>query len=622
MNPAKLLTASALSLLLVAATVTGQSVEGPSSARHAEPSSVDKELQQQALALLDEIITEAQSLKLPENRIRLQATSAELLWPRDKARARELFSAAMNNLTAMMRAVASDDPQYYNLISTPAQLRQQLLQFVARRDPKFALEFLRATRQPPPPVQPGANYQQPNPDLALELSLAEQTSAADPQQALRLAEETLQRGMSYGLAGVLEQLRQKSPEAADKLAGEIAQKLRAADFLREGEAANVAAYLLQATRTAEPPPGNGQQIVNLPNPRQLHVDEQLRRELVNAMMKAMLSASPAQRRSGNLYGLISTLQQALPDMERYAPAQATTLRRQLTEYEQAVNPQAAQWRQYAPLMQHGSLDALLEAAATAPPEMRNNLYQVAAERAFNEGGLERAREIIRTHVENKQQREQMLHGLEQRALWQAAQRGDVEEAMRLLARVKPLNERVSAMLNLARMLAGKEQPQTARQLVDEAANLLSGRAQNAEQFTLQLQIAQAYVALAPARAFEMVEMQIEQLNELIAAAAIVDGFGQAQFEQDELRGQGGYMWRSLIEQTGGTLAALARVDFARARADADRFQRLEARLTARLAVVQSILAEQSPVNERGKRNIISFSGQRIEMLRVVPVPRD
>ncbi len=610
MNPAKLLTASLLSLALLAATVMGQSAEKLTPTRRAEPRpAVDKELEPQALALLDEIITEAQSLKLPENRVRLQATSAELLWPRDKARARELFSMAMNNLTAMMQAVASDDPQYYNLISTPAQLRQQLLQFVARRDPKLALDFLRATRQPPPPVQPGAYNQQPDPDLALELNLAEQTSAADPQQALRLAEETLQRGMSYGLAGVLEQLRQKSPAAADTLAGEIAQKLRAADFLREGEATNVAAYLLQATRTAEPA-NAGQQSVNLPNPRQLHVDEQMRRELVNAMMKALHNASPAQRQTGNLYGLISTLQQVLPDVERYAPTQAATLRRQITEYEQVVNPQAAVWRQYEPLLQKGSVDALLEAAANAPPEMRGQLYQVAAERAFNEGGLERAREIIRTHVENKPQREQMLRGLEQRALWQAAQRGDVEGALHLLEHVKALNERVNVLLNLARMLAGKE-PQAARQLVDEAANLLSGRAQNAEQFSLQLQIAQAYVALAPARAFEIVETRIDQLNELIAAAAVVDGFGQEQFEQDELRGQGGYMWRSLIEQCGGTLTTLARVDFARARADADRFQRPEARLQARLAVVQSVLSEQPTIKGRG-RNIISFGRRGID----------
>jgi hypothetical protein len=129
--------------------------------------------------------------------------------------------------------------------------------------------------------------------------------------------------------------------------------------------------------------------------------------------------------------------------------------------------------------------------------------------------------------------------------------------------------------------------------VDEAAALISGRAQNMEQFAAQLQIAQVYTWVAPARAFEIVEARIEQLNELIAAAAIVDGFGQQQFEQDELRLQGGYMWNSLIDQCSNTLAGLARVDFERARAAADKFQHLEARLPARLAIARGVLMPQS-----------------------------
>ena len=153
------------------------------------------------------------------------------------------------------------------------------------------------------------------------------------------------------------------------------------------------------------------------------------------------------------------------------------------------------------------------------------------------------------------------------------------------------------MLNLARMLSSKGQTQQARRVVDEAANLLAGRAQNAEQFNLQLQVAQAYVPLAPTRAFEIVEARIDQLNELIAASAIVDGFGQDQFEQDELRMQNGNMLGSLIEQCNAALAALARTDFDRARADADRFQRTEARLQARLAIAQPILSEQEQRNE-------------------------
>jgi hypothetical protein len=598
MKPAKLLTAATLSVLLSTSNAFAQKLGAPppAPAPSAEAQQAHKELAAQALTLLNEVVDETASLKLPENRIHLQATAAALLWPRDKARARELFSAAMNDLAGVMSGIASDDPQYYNRINVPAQLRQQLLQLIAQRDPKLALDCLRATHQPPPPQQLGANYRQPDPDLALELNLAEQIAANDPQQALRLAEETLQQGLSYNLTSVLEQLRQKNPEAADKLAGEIMQRLHPADLTDNYGAANVAAYLLQMTRPNESS-GNNQQIVNLPNPRQLHVDDQARHALIQMMARALMSATGAQQRSGNLYNLASALQQTLPEVDRYAPEQATALRRRLNEVEQTMNPQAALWRQYQTLMQDGTTDALLDAAASAPQEIRGQLYQAAVGHALNDGNLERARELIGARVQNRDERAEVLRQLEQRALWQAAEQGDVEQTLHLLEHVHTQGERLNIMLNLARQLHEKGQTQQARRVLDEAATQLDGRAKNAEQFSLQLQLAQAYAPLAPTRAFEIVEARIEQLNELLAASVIVDGFGQEQFEQDELRMQSGATLSSLIEQCGNALAALARTDFARARAGADSFQRTEARLQARLAIIQPILSEPEKNNE-------------------------
>lgn len=51
-------------------------------------------LESKALALLEEVISETQTLKLPENRVRVQIASGDMLWARDEARARELFGGA------------------------------------------------------------------------------------------------------------------------------------------------------------------------------------------------------------------------------------------------------------------------------------------------------------------------------------------------------------------------------------------------------------------------------------------------------------------------------------------------------------------------------------------------
>lgn len=601
MKLARTLAATLFSLSLLAHAVVGQTGAGATPMLPAA-AQADKQIEQQALALLDEISDETQSLKLPENRIRLEMMAAELLWPRDRERARTSFTAAMNSLAALMHSIEPSDPQYYNRISTPVQLRQQMLQVVANYDPQLALDFLHATREPPPPAF-NLSYRQ-DPEVTLELTLAERVAAHDPQQAVKIAREALAQGLAYNLTSVLEQLRQQHPEVASTLAREVFQRLNGADFVVNYDAASLAAYLLQTTRPAEAAT-DGQVAAQQADPHQLRVDDAARRDLINAMIKALLNAL-ATHQTGNIYSLANAIRQVQPELERYAGAQAATVQQRLTELEQTTNPEGAQMRQYEPLMQSGPPDALLDAAAHTNGQVRYQLYHAAADHAFTQSGLDAARTFINARVEDQQVRAQLLHELDQRALWQAAQQGETEQTLRVLARVKSPTERVNFMLNLVRALASKGQPEAARRVLDDAAALVDGRAQNTEQFTAQLQIAQSYATLAPARAFEIVEARLEQLNELIAAAVVTDGFGTQVFEQDELRLTNGYIWSGLLDQGSFNLQQLARLDFARARAAAERLQQPETRLTALLAVVRGVLTPQPTAG--GARQSVPIDG--------------
>src|SRR5258707_7102686 len=59
-------------------------------------------LEAKAIVLLDQIVTEAQALKLPENRIRVQIAAGDMLWDRSAARARGLLVDAGAILGQMM----------------------------------------------------------------------------------------------------------------------------------------------------------------------------------------------------------------------------------------------------------------------------------------------------------------------------------------------------------------------------------------------------------------------------------------------------------------------------------------------------------------------------------------
>jgi len=110
-----------------------------------------------------------------------------------------------------------------------------------------------------------------------------------------------------------------------------------------------------------------------------------------------------------------------------------------------------------------------------------------------------------------------------------------------------------------------------------------------------------------ARSFELVEGAIGRLNELLSAAAVIDGFGQEAFRQGELKHQGGYHWSELVRRCGQILSALAPRDFARARLGAERFERTEVRTLARLMVAQGVLSAQH--NNTNRLNAPTMSGK-------------
>ena len=80
-------------LIACAATVIAQ--EQQASKPTAEELEKQKEEQtKNAYRLLDQVIDESQSLRLPENRVRMQIYAADVLWDRDQGRARSMFMVA------------------------------------------------------------------------------------------------------------------------------------------------------------------------------------------------------------------------------------------------------------------------------------------------------------------------------------------------------------------------------------------------------------------------------------------------------------------------------------------------------------------------------------------------
>jgi hypothetical protein len=96
----------------------------------------------------------------------------------------------------------------------------------------------------------------------------------------------------------------------------------------------------------------------------------------------------------------------------------------------------------------------------------------------------------------------------------------------------------------------------------------------------------------PSKAFRIVEQIVDQANGKIKKAVLLDKIViSGLIEQGEIKiaESGVTPLDSIVFKYGNSVAALANADFERTRAAADRFERNELRLMARLLLAQSLL---------------------------------
>lgn len=607
-----LLIAVALSLLTLM-TAAAQSSASLTESKE-EKEKVQKELERKALALLNDTLESAQGLKLAENRALIQAQAAELLWTRDEKRARALFRDAMTGAGEALRDVGEQkssrrDMSYWALVQT----RSQTLQLIAARDPQLALDLLRSTRPAANEnTESVENFGMGDQELRLEQAIAAQVAESDPKRALQIAQESLSKGVTFSLINVLQRLQQKDAEAATRLAGDIVRKLQADNLTTNHESSFAAMELLRSVLSPQTQQQQQQTFGARPSRqgvekvKPLSLDDQVIRDLagvvVNAALKSPLGGP----------GLLLQLQPMLPELEKRIPERAAQLRRKLGEMNQALDPQTRAWMQFDSLSRGGSTEAMLDAAAKAPAEARGGLYTMAAMKLLQTGETERARQVITQNLSGTE-RDRLLSLLDRAAIARALEQGKLDEAKQLASGIRAKERRASALAQLAAGVAAKGDRKAALSLLDEARGLINRQPDNQKEIEALLEVARGYALVEPARTFELIDPLIDQANEMLMAAALLEKFGSGQglFRKGEMVMQPGLAGGGLYGQYVKALAELARADFERTRTAADRFGRDEVRIMARLLIAQSVLSDRLDTSNAPYADGIFGIGSRI-----------
>src|SRR5712692_1617500 len=204
----------AVAALSVAQDATSQSANAQASPDPQQQQEEKAKLERKATALLEQVIAEAQALKIPENRIRVQITAGDMLWDRNAPRARGLFVDAGAGLAQMNIDVDRTDRSEMQALN---QLRQELVLSAGRHDGELGYQLLRSTQ---PQADSAGNRRRFGPlfQNALEQMLLSTIAATDPKLAYQKTIEALDKGeYPASISTVLAQLQSKDEEAFKKL---------------------------------------------------------------------------------------------------------------------------------------------------------------------------------------------------------------------------------------------------------------------------------------------------------------------------------------------------------------------------------------------------------------------
>jgi Flp pilus assembly protein TadD len=565
---------------------------------------VPAEIKEKAVNLLNSLGRDAEQFFLPENRVKARMLVADLMWEQDEKQARALFQSAVADLNTMIGQLpaltAENSEELFAELNPIKDLRVELLMFLAARDPKLALEAMQATS--------AKNSEGENlftEDQTLELSIAAEISDKDPKQAYELAKKNLENNLEYSLFSTAESIYEKDAELGARLTREILGKIRSKKITSPYD--NASNSNMSTNRPTNSSSSGETQAIGM-------WQVQMFLETVKKLnRKALKDGKTAVLADGDIKELVELLAQKylnqpylnpydvskiMPDVNKYSPAMAQAIRRKLAatsgELDTQIRNQAV-----AEETSDKTADEILLLAEKKPIGERDDFYRQAAEKAFEEGDVAKAKEFY-AKVKKKPEYDYFGDRIENDLPFSLAKNGDLRATREALAKVKTPEERIEILTNLAVSVAGKGDKKTAATLVDEARSMYAGRMKQRKNLSTVLQLGYAYSAVEPAQGFAMVETNMTFINDVIAAGILLDEFNDlGSVKNDEVR-------LSVIESESyrnlkngvGLIKNLALTDFERLTNLADRFARHETRFFARFRVAQALLDPDAEATEK------------------------
>ena len=555
------------------------------------------------VSLLEQLADQARASANVGFAVRAQSQAARLLWAQEPDRARAIYQRAFQMLAPSASSKPRDNSETADASKATAdplssfadkrQLRTELLNQIAARDPELAEELARSfadsvdrwksgcgddaaigcgsTGGGTSQVQPGVVATKSREDAErceLLMSAALQLVDRDPQQAITFAQMSVALGISSNLGRLLTLMRTVDAERADLLFSNAVARLEHASQVDLADVRTLGSYVVSVVNSGSKQPLNKLLVLRFLN----FAFNQI------AARESVPESGARRDDSASLY----FIGRQLTDLfGRYLPYRLDQLRRYVSDpndagyYDEVIDPRA--------LKVSAPADIARQAIEAIDPAERDSLFARAALAWLAQAGVKDA-QTTALKISDTATRDRVLAQIVRRHSYEKR----IDDALGLTRRITDETARVELLVLLSSAARASKDNLRAAELLDEAATCsLKPTLERARSLVM---IASSFSTFDTGRSFEVLQLAVKAINDLVR---------QQEELKDEKSGAGtrtkaapAFTIDELYAASfDSTLAALAKTDFDAALALARQLPGEEASVIAQLAVCGGGLTE-------------------------------
>lgn len=566
-----------------------------------------QELEKEVLKMAQQAVTEANSLKLWQNRALIYALAGDVFWKTDQKKARSLFRDASNELVLGIQIPKDKPKSYYEEYSwwEETSPRKAVLLIVAAYDADIALEMLLETR--PPDLQASIDaYNTPQAltaqnktqvqivneqknkfkaqqEIQLEQQFAVKAAEQDPKKAAKLIRDSLAKGFSTSIGDLLAKINEKDEKLGGELLSEILQKLNDADFKQKDDAMSLSTYFLRQSFSPDS--------MKTQNPKfkPLKIEDRDLKMLAGKLADYFL----VQTNFDKLWNFT----QMLPMMEKYAPEKAVLLRQKETDVKKLLPEYMRSWQEVQKLTNDPNVTAekLMEESEKFVGWEKFQIYKTAVDRALTAGTSDKIRQTLQNLPDNKQ-RNDALDYLDSQISDKAIKDDKLGEVQQLVAKSGSESAKIKLLVNLAVGYQKKnteESRKTANDLMTEARKLVGDIPESKEEVANILKIASGYAEIEPDKAFPLLSPLMDMTNDMLTAYALLSKYNKSEnmFRQGEMIFTQSLGFGGAYLQYGKELKLLAASDFGKTKALIDNLRRDDIKVLMKIMLAEGVIKE-------------------------------